>query len=159
MSFAKFEKLANNRFKFGWFMLIKLPSAWLCGVRLRHLDASRAQASVPYKWLSQNPFNSIYFACLAMAAELSTGALGLAYLYQRQPSVSMLVVGIHMKFLKKANSRIVFTCDDGALFDDIIKQAVATGEPQTLVAHSVGTTASGEVVCEFSVEWSFRARK
>jgi len=91
MSFASFQKLANNRFKFSMFMLAKLPSAWLCGVRLRELDEKQAVVSVPYKWLSQNPFRSTYFACQAMAAEMSTGVLALGYTHGIQPGVSMLV--------------------------------------------------------------------
>jgi hypothetical protein len=158
LSFAAFEKLANNRLKFGAFLLLKLPSAWLCGVRLRHLDAQKATATVPYKWLSQNPFNSIYFACQAMAAELSTGVLGLAYVYKTVPGVSMLVTNIHMVFLKKATGRIIFTCHQGAEFEAVVKQAIFTGMPQTLTAKAVGKTADGEVVSEFAVEWSFKSR-
>jgi len=32
-------------------------------------------ATVKHRWLNQNPFNSMYFAVQAMAAELTTGAL------------------------------------------------------------------------------------
>jgi hypothetical protein len=31
--------------------------------------------SVKHRWINQNPFNSMYFAVQAMAAELATGAL------------------------------------------------------------------------------------
>jgi hypothetical protein len=30
---------------------------------------------VKHRWINQNPFNSMYFAVQAMAAELATGAL------------------------------------------------------------------------------------
>ena len=48
--------------------------------------------SVPYKWLTQNPFRSTYFASLAMAAEMSTGILALSNVYKRNPPFSMLVI-------------------------------------------------------------------
>ena len=32
-------------------------------------------STVKHRWINQNPFNSMYFAVQAMAAELSTGAL------------------------------------------------------------------------------------
>ncbi|TAD83066.1 MAG: DUF4442 domain-containing protein [Bacteroidetes bacterium] len=158
LSFAAFEKLANSKLRFGSFLLLKLPSAWLCGVRLQHLDAQKAIATVPFKWLSQNPFNSIYFACQAMAAELSTGVLGIAYTYKSKPGISMLVTNINMVFVKKATSRVSFTCVQGADFEAAIKRAAETGMPQTVLAKAEGRTANGELISEFLVEWSFKQR-
>lgn len=140
-------------------MLMKLPSAWFCGVRVREIDAQHAVVSVPYKWLSQNPFNSIYFACQAMAAEMSTGLLAMGHIYQRKPAVSMLVTKIEASFTKKASERIYFTCTDGNAILQAIETAIATGEGQAVTATSIGRNKVGEVVSEFKVEWSFKARK
>ncbi|HMU57084.1 MAG TPA: thioesterase, partial [Chitinophagaceae bacterium] len=79
---------------FRMFLLTKLPSAFFSGVRIRDLDDEKCTATVPFKWFSQNPFRSTYFACLSMAAEMSTGALALAHLYKSDPPVSMLVVKV-----------------------------------------------------------------
>ncbi len=141
------------------FMLMKLPSAFFCGVRLRQISTESTVVSVPFKWLSQNPFRSIYFACQAMAAEMSTGLLALGNVYRRNPQVSMLVTGIHAVFHKKADRRIFFTCSDGAGFKRMIDEAIATGEGVKFSAKSIGKTADGELVSEFTIEWSFRVRK
>lgn len=139
-------------------MFMKLPSAFLCGVRLRSIDERQAVVSVPYKWLSQNPFNSIYFACQAMAAEMSTGVLALGHLHGRKPPVSMLVTRIAGDFFKKATDRIHFTCNDGEAILKAIEETVNTGEGTTFVATSIGRNAAGDIVSEFKVEWSFKAR-
>lgn len=60
---ASFLKLVNNKFKFNLFLFSKLPSAFLCGVRVQFADESKCVVTVPFKWLSQNPFKSTYFAC------------------------------------------------------------------------------------------------
>src|ERR1700712_3264061 len=117
----KFLQLANNRFKFNLYSFIKLPSAFFCGVRVKFVDEGQCVTSVPYKWLSQNPFKSTYFACLSMAAEMSTGILGLAHIYKRTPGVSMLVVTITGNFFKKAVGKTVFTCNDGLLIKQTIE--------------------------------------
>ena len=57
------------------FLFFKLPSAYLCGVRVKHIDENKCVVTVKHRWINQNPFNSMYFAVQAMAAELSTGAL------------------------------------------------------------------------------------
>ena len=103
--------------KFRMFLLTKLPAAYLAGVCVREADEKRCLVTVPYKWLSQNPFRSTYFACLSMAAEMSTGALAMAQLYKLNPSVSMLVVKVESDYFKKATGRTSFVCEDGQLFD------------------------------------------
>lgn len=157
--FSDFQKLATSKIKFGLFMFTKLPSAWFCGVRVREIDARHSVVSIPYKWLSQNPFNSIYFACQAMAAEMSTGLLAMGHIYHRKPAVSMLVTKIEAVFTKKASERIYFSCTDGDAILQAIEAALSTGQGQTITAVSVGRNKAGEVVSEFKVEWSFKARK
>lgn len=158
MSFHQFQQTANHRFKFGLFMLYKLPSAFFCGVRLRSITEKSAVVSVPFKWLSQNPFRSIYFACQAMAAEMSTGVLALGHIHGRKPAVSMLVTSIKAEFVKKATERIYFTCDDGEAMQQCIEAAIASGEGKTFTATSTGRTQDGEVVSRFWVEWSFKGK-
>ena len=155
---SSFIKLANHPLKFRLFLLTKLPSAFFAGVRMRGIDGNKCAVSVPYKWFSQNPFRSTYFACLAMAGEMSTGALGLAYVYKRKPAISMLVVSVHADYQKKATGRTIFTCEDGALFKKMIEEAIETGESRTVAARSIGRNAAGEIVAEMVVTWSFKMR-
>src|SRR5690606_41972228 len=104
----KFIALANSP-KFSFFLLRKLPAAYFSGVRLKGLTEQECQVTVPFKWFSQNPFRSTYFACLAMAAELSTGALAMAYVYKKKPAVSMLIIKMEAEYLKKATDRTRLT--------------------------------------------------
>ncbi|GAB2826861.1 PaaI family thioesterase [Ferruginibacter profundus] len=153
-----FFQLINNRFKFNLFLLSKLPSAFFCGVRVQYADENKCVATVPFKWLSQNPFKSTYFACLSMAAEMTTGVLGLAHIYKRHPAVSMLVVNISGSFFKKATGKTTFTCTDGLLIKQTIEDAITGGQGKTVTAKSTGTNADGEVVAEFLITWSFKAK-
>src|ERR1700681_135008 len=86
-----FLNMMKNPMKFKMFPFSRLPSAFFSGLKVREIDETRCIVSVPYKWFSKNPFRSTYFACLAMAAEMSTGALDMSNVYQRTPPVSMLV--------------------------------------------------------------------
>jgi hypothetical protein len=156
---AKFLQLINNRFKFGLFLFTKLPSAYFCGVRVKQADENKCEVTVPFKWLSQNPFKSTYFACLSMAAEMSTGVLGLAHIYQRKPAVSMLVVNISGNFIKKAVGKTTFICSDGLVIKQTIEAAIVNSDGKTVTAKSIGTNQQGEVVAEFLITWSFKAKK
>ncbi len=70
----------------------KITQRLFCWVRVKELDEQHSMVTVPYKWFTKNPFRSTYFACLSMAAEMSTGSLAMAQCFKRKPAVSMLVV-------------------------------------------------------------------
>ncbi|HET9824780.1 MAG TPA: DUF4442 domain-containing protein, partial [Chitinophagaceae bacterium] len=128
------------------------------GVRIRDLSENSCEVTVPYKWLTKNPFHSTYFACLSMAAEMSTGALCLSHLYKRKPPVSMLVLKVESEYFKKATDRTTFVCEDGVQIKQSIDRAVQTGEPITVRVKSIGKNKEGAVVAEFFVTWSFKAK-
>lgn len=141
------------------FLFTKLPAAFFSGVRVMNVDEKQCMVTVPYKWFSQNPFRSTYFACLAMAAELTTGSLAMVHIYKRKPAVSMLIVKMEATYLKKAIGTTTFTCAEGASLKEAIEKAIATGDPQTLVTRSSGVNEQGESVAEFLFTWSFKIKK
>ncbi len=155
---AKFLQLINNPFKLRLFLLAKLPSAFFSGVRVLVADEKHCVVSVPYKWFSKNPFRSTYFACLSMAAEMSSGVLALAHEYKRTPPLSMLVLKIQGSFIKKATGRTHFTCEDGLLLKEAIENAIASNSSTTFTAKSYGRNAANELVAEFDITWSFKAK-
>ena len=153
-----FFKLANNSFKFRLFLLYKLPAAFFSGIKVKEINGEKCITSVPYKWLTQNPFRSVYFASLAMAAEMSTGAIALSNVYKRKPSVSMLVTKMEATYFKKATDTIYFICEQGKEIYAVIDEAIKTSEAKIIVAKSVGKNKSGEIVAEFLFTWSFKAK-
>jgi hypothetical protein len=152
-------KSLSHPLKFRMFLLSKLPNAFFSGVRIRAVGENFCVVTVPYKWLTKNPFRSTYFACLSMAAEMSTGALCLVHLYRRNPPVSMLVVKVESEYFKKAIGRTTFTCEDGIVIRDTIERAVNTGEAQTVRAKSIGKNEEDAIVAEFFVTWSFKVKR
>ena len=153
-----FFDLTRNGLKFRLFMLQKLPAAYFSGLRVRAANENSCTVSIPYKWFTQNPFKSTYFACLSMAAEMSTGVLAMAHLYKRTPGVSMLVTGIEGQFFKKATGLTFFTCDEGKAILDAIQTAISSGQPQSIKVLSNGFNDSREMVAQFSITWSFKVR-
>lgn len=158
-AFSTFQRKITNRLTFRLFMLKRLPAAYFAGLSIVSLDEKHCAVAVRYKWFTQNPFRSMYFAVQSMAAEMSTGLLASGHVYERRPAISMLVVGVQGNFFKKVTGRVVFTCDDGIKIHDTIEAAIATGEGKTIGCRSVGINDAGETVAEFVITWSFKARK
>ena len=105
-AFSEFRKQITSPLKFKLFTLSKLPAAFFAGLRVKVFDETKAVITVRQQWFNKNPFHSIYFAVLAMAAEVSTGIAGFAAVYKRRPSVSMLVIKNEGQFYKKATGII-----------------------------------------------------
>jgi Domain of unknown function (DUF4442) len=147
----------NSPFKLWFWLLYKLPGAWFMGVRLKSLTPERCEMTLPYGWRSQNPFNSIYFAAQAAAAEFSTGAIATLAL-TGQGRISMLVSHFESTYTKKATSKTTFVCTQGAELFAVVEKAIQTKEAQTLVMTSVGTQETGEVVSITKITWSFKAK-
>lgn len=152
----RMQRQVTNPVLFRGWMLAKLPAALFAGVGVQALAADRCATTVPYGWRSQNPFKSTYFAALAMAAELSTGALVL--FHTSDTPFSTLIVGMSATFGKKATATTTFTCAQGAAVATAVAEALASGEARTLVLDTVGTLADGAEVARFTFTWSVKPK-
>lgn len=156
---AAFLKILRHPVRFRMFLFSKLPSAFFSGLRIREASETRCVVSVPFKWFTKNPFRSTYFACLSMAAEMSTGAMAMMHVYGQNPPVSMLVLKSEAQYTKKAKGVTFFSCEDGLKIAEAVALAIHNGEAQTISVKSVGTDASGQMVADFRFTWSFRQKK
>ena len=154
----KFQQKMLNPFFFNFFLLLKLPMAFLSGMKLKELSDSHSVVKMKYKYLNKNPFGSIYFACLSMAGELSSGILAASFTYKSSPKISMLVVGMEVEFIKKAVGIITFKCNQGKEIQDTIEKSIKTGEGKTIDAITIATNEGGDKVAEFKIKWSFKVK-
>ena len=144
--------------KFNSFIMFKLPSAWLCGVRVKSITANSCTTSVKHRWINQNPFKSMFWAVQGMAAELSTGAMVIAQIRESGKKISMLVAKNKASFTKKATGHITFTCNDGHRINEAIDKTISTGEGQTFWMSAIGTNENGDVVSSFDFEWTVKLK-
>jgi hypothetical protein len=156
--FNQFRKQIISPIKFRLFLLSKLPAAFFAGLSIEAFDETKTIVAVKQKWLNKNPFGSIYFAVLTMAAEMSTGVLCMANIYKHNPPVSMLVLKTEASFLKKATGKILFTCLNGTDITHVVEDAIATGDGKTITCQSTGRNEAGEIVAEIYCTWSFKAK-
>lgn len=155
----RFSKRMLNSWLLRTFLLLKMPMGWLSGIQVVQLDQTHASTTVSYQWINRNPFRSMYFAVLAMAAELSTGVLALMAIEGIKPGIACIIVGMEAEFVKKATSRIYFTCHEGAKVFEKVQECISSGEPKTIKLKTEGKTKDGTLVAVFHFKWSFRQRK
>ncbi|MDB4063475.1 DUF4442 domain-containing protein [Flavobacteriaceae bacterium] len=148
-----------SKFQISLFTLLKLPSVWLCGIRVTSLEQSFCEAKVKHRWINQNPFNSMFWAVQGMAAELTTGMLLIQEIQISKRKVSMLVLNNKANFSKKAQGRITFSCNSADLITNAIKKLLETDKPQTLWLTSKGMDENNDLVSTFEFEWTLLIKK
>lgn len=144
--------------KINLFTMMKLPAAWFCGVRLKEISEKETTVTVTHRWINQNPFNSMYFAVQAMAAELTTGALVMQAIRNSENKISMLVAENNAEFFKKATGKITFRCEDGKLIQEKIKETIQEKEGKTCWMKSIGYNEEGIKVSEFNFKWTVKKK-
>lgn len=154
----KILRLGRSNFKMRLFMLLNLPLAFLAGLKIVKLDKSSSSVSIPYKFLNKNPFRSIYFAALSMAAELSTGILAMAAVHEMKKPISMLVLNMKANFVKKAKGKIIFSCSEGNEIFEAVQKCIESNEGQVVIINSTGTDKNGNEVAIFEFSWTFKVK-
>ena len=154
----KIRELAKQPWKMKLFMLMNLPMGFIAGLKIIEITSHKSRISVPYNFVNKNPFKSMYFAVQSMAAELTSGILALAEVYQATKPVSMLVLNMKASFTKKARTKVIFTCNDGDKIRNAIATSIETGEGQTVDVVSVGIDKDGDQVAEFTFTWTFKPK-
>jgi len=155
----KILSLAKSSFKFRMYLFYKLPAAFFSGVRIKSITLEKCTTSVPYKWLTQNPFRSTYFASLAMATEMSTGILALINTFNTKMPISMLVVKMEANYFKKATGTTFFTCKDGLQIEEAVTEARRNEEGKTVTVTTLGKNKKNELIAEFIFTWSFKSKR
>jgi hypothetical protein len=154
------EKLRKQvtGWKFKLYLFFQLPMGWIAGLRVVELSKEKCVTSVPFKWLTKNPFRSMYFAVQSMAAELSTASTCLLAVTGEKPSIAFIIVDCKAKFSKKATGRVYFTCENAANAFEAVEFCKKTGEATSATFRTIGRMKDGTIVSEFEFTWSFKMR-
>ena len=144
--------------KINRWMLLKLPAAWLTGVRLSLINEGKCEVKVRFKWINQNPYRSMFWAVQAMAAELTTGMLLTKSIQDSNSDISMLLVSNKSSFYKKAVGKITFVCDEGEIAKQLINSTIKNTTSKAWFK-AKGYDEAGDQVSEFDFEWSCKKRK
>ncbi|MEM6735649.1 MAG: thioesterase [Bacteroidota bacterium] len=155
----KLAKKISKGTLFSFYLFCNLPMGWIAGLRIKEINENRCITSVPFKWLTKNPFQSIYFAVQAMAAELSTATTCLLAVQGQKPSIAFIIVNLEANFTKKATDKVFFVCEDIDKAFDAVKRCIETDEATEATFKSIGKMKDNTIVSEFEFTWSFKQRK
>ena len=127
-------------------------------MRIKELNNESCKVTVPYKWLNKNPFKSTFWAVLGMAAEMNKSCTTIAIYTRSKPLHINLPCNLRSGVHKKATDVTTFTCHDGLMAREKVKEAMETGEGITFETVMNGLNQNGDLICKFKFLWSIKRR-
>lgn len=156
----------KTRFKNTLFLQLyaffKIPLlAW---VRPQVLENSTEKTvlKLPLSRRTKNHLNVMYFGALGMGAEACIALKAVQAIEKSGQRIDFIFKDFQAQFLKRAESDVHFTCDQGREVEALLQKAIASKERETQTFRSYATTpdkTGNEVVAEFKVTLSIKLRQ
>ncbi len=155
MNFDKtLAKKLNSTFTFRLWMLRHLPMGWLSGMVIEKLDDQGCTVMLKDRWWIRNPFGSVFWAVMGMAAEMSTGAWIFASVSQSK--TRFILVGLDARFYRKAKGKSYYICLPGMDVPDIFERILNMDDPLVVTLPVIAIDPQGEKLADFSFHWQLR---
>lgn len=134
---------------------------WLVSPSVIEVGEERCVVRVPLNWKTRNHLGSMYFGALAIGADVAGGLIAFHLMQKRRLRASFVFKDLRADFLKRPESDVVFTCEDGAAIRGVVDRAEASGEREEAPVSVVATTPSksgDEAVARFVLTISIKRR-
>jgi acyl-coenzyme A thioesterase PaaI-like protein len=135
---------------------------WLIGPKVVELTDDRCVIKVPLNWRTRRrDIRAMYLGTLCMGADVAAGLIAFKIVNERKQRVSFIFKDIRGEFLKRAEGDVLFTNDDGAIVQELIRRALETGERQEATVRVTATVPEklgNEPVAKFELTLSIKKR-
>lgn len=151
------HKLANTLlqpWKLRLWMLKNLPMGLASGMVVESLDEKGCRVMLKDRFWIHNPFGSVFWAVMSMAAELSTGSLIYACCSKRK--IKFILVGVEGKFIKKVKGKSFYFCPSGQEVLRSIDTLESPGDVCSVILPVIAQDQAGQTVAEYQFTWSLK---
>lgn len=141
--------------KLKWFLFLlgifKIPMIGFLNPTLISLNETTVRLRIKLGWRSKNHLRSMYFGALAVGADIAGGIHAFYFAEKNNTKVSFAFKGMEAEFLKRAESNVIFECNDGLLIKSAIEKALQTGERINQPVKVEALNTAGEIVAIFTM--------
>lgn len=135
---------------------------WLISPKILELTNERCVVRVPLNWRTRRrDIHAMYLGTLCMGADVAAGLISFKLVQEQKAKVSFIFKDLKAEFLKRAEGDVVFTNNDGAIVQELMRRTFETGERQEATVHVVATVPSklgDEPVAKFELTLSLKKR-
>jgi len=112
---------------------------WVASPTILEVNERRCVVRVPLTWKTKNHLGSMYFGALCIGADVAGGLIAFHLMQQQKVKLSFVFKDVKASFLKRPESDVYFTCNDGASIQETVQRAIETGERQESTVNVVAT--------------------
>ena len=138
--------------------LFKIPLIGFVRPRLIELSDEKVAVKIKFRRRTKNHLSSMYFGALAVGADVAGGIHAFYFSEKMNKKVSFAFKSMHAEFLKRAETDVIFECNEGAKIEAIIAESL---EKQIRINQLVRVEAknlSNEIVATFDMEISVKVK-
>jgi acyl-coenzyme A thioesterase PaaI-like protein len=131
---------------------VKIPMIGFVRPKLEFIDAKEVRVRIKLRMRTKNHLNSMYFGALAVGADVA-GGIHTFYHAASYPDrkLSFAFKSMHADFLKRAETEVVFVCNEGDVIQNAIDESVKKSERINSEVTVFAKDLSGENVAIFKM--------
>mgnify|MGYP001181192143 CR=1 FL=1 len=140
------------------FGLIKVPMIFYCRPKVISTDDNKLVVKIPLNRRTRNHIKTMYFGALCIGADITGGFLAMGPIQESKRKIILLFKDMNVKFLKRAEADVYFTCNDGIAVRELVQQAIKTGSRQNYTLKIIAQTPSisDDIIAEFDLTLSLK---
>jgi hypothetical protein len=159
---AHSDSIIVNNFILKLFGLFKVPFLFLSGASIQYIDQKKLIVSIPLTKLTKNHLKkrTMYFAVLTAGADCAAGFAAMRYILQSGQSIELVFEDLHAQFIKKAQSKVYFECNQIDAILELVEQAKHSFErvklPIEVIAYQPQHT--NDIIARFQLTISLKQK-
>jgi acyl-coenzyme A thioesterase PaaI-like protein len=149
------KKLKWQLFLLGVF---KIPMIGFVRPRLVEINDSTVKVKVKLNRRTKNHLKSMYFGALTVGADIAGGIYTFYYGDIKSVKLSFSFKDMKADFIKRAETDILFVCNDGVIINQMIENSIKTKERQNQKVTVTAFNEKQEVVALFELGVSLKVK-
>lgn len=155
---AKIEQLGYWKKMVFLMGFLKIPMIGYLAPKVLQVDEKTIRVRIRLRRRSKNHLNSMYFGALAVGADLCAGLHAFYFSEKANAKVSFAFKSMKGEFLKRAETDVLFVCDEGYLIHEAVEKSRTTGERVNQEVKVNALNTAGEIVAIFHMESSVKVK-
>ena len=148
----------RNTLYLRYFGLTRIPLLFYVRPSVVEKSARRVVIRIPLKRRTKNHHGSMYFAALAMGADVAVGLLAVELIGRQDKQISFIFKDFNAEFYRRATADVHFSCDQGEAIAELVKNAAMSTQRLELPLIAIATVPSenDEPVARFRLTLSLK---
>jgi acyl-coenzyme A thioesterase PaaI-like protein len=134
----------------------KIPMIHFVRPQLMEIDEEKVKLKIRLRRRTKNHLNSMYFAALAVGADVAGGIQVFYFAEKHNKKVSFAFKGMNAQFLKRAESDTIFESNQGHVVAAAVKKSMESGERINDTIDVIAKNTNGEIVATFEMGISLK---